>query len=153
MCRPIVLTTTAILIGSALMSLAPVANAQSANEPDKATMIERIMQADANGDGQVSRAEMIAWRAQQFSRLDRNSDGFIDMKDVPGLMASRFEPQIKQLNSQFDANHDGRVSREEFVNGPTPVFDLVDANHDGVVTKDEVRIASAKVKSLRSRSV
>ena len=139
------------LSGGVLMLVAHVACAQDAMPADSTAMIERIMKADANGDGQVTRAELIAWRAQQFARLDRNGDGFISMSDVPALMASRFEGQIKLLNSQFDTNHDGRVSRDEFVNGPSPVFDAVDANHDGVASQDEFRVALAKARATRGR--
>lgn len=37
----------------------------------------------------------------------------------------------------FDANTDGKVSKEEFL-GKRPGFDKMDSNHDGSVTKEEV---------------
>jgi Ca2+-binding EF-hand superfamily protein len=58
---------------------------------------------------------------------------------------------MKELLAQFDANQDGRVSRDEFVNGPTRGFDLADANHDGVVTQEELRGALAKAKAMRGQ--
>lgn len=134
---------------SLLSGFASSAHAQAAAAPDAAQLIERIMQADTNGDGQVTRAELIAYRAQQFARFDRNGDGYIDRNDVPAIMASRFEPRLNQMLAQFDANHDGRASREEFVNGPTPGFDMADANHDGLVVPTEIRVALAKVKAQR----
>jgi Ca2+-binding EF-hand superfamily protein len=138
----------ALALAAALLAGAPAALAQAA--PDMSNALERIMQADANNDGQVTKAEFLAYRAQQFSRLDRNGDGFITMDDVPRLMASRFQPRLQMLQQQFDANHDGKVSRDEFVNGPTRGFDMADANHDGVVTRDEVRTALARVKAPRA---
>lgn len=137
--RPFALAA-ALLIGTA-------AHAQAA--PDMASALDRIMQADTNNDGQVTKAEFIAHRAQQFARMDRNSDGFITMDDVPRLMAGRFQPRLQMLQQQFDANHDGKVSRDEFVNGPTRGFDLADANHDGIVTREEVKTALARMKAAR----
>lgn len=135
------------LLAPALLASATPALAQAA--PDMSNALERIMQADANNDGQVTKAEFLAHRAQQFSRLDRNGDGFITMDDVPRLLASRFQPRLQMLQQQFDANHDGKVSHDEFVNGPTRGFDMADANHDGIVTRDEVRTALARVKAAR----
>jgi len=141
----------ALFLATTLAGLAPSAQAQRPNGPDAAAMIERIMQADANGDGQITRAELIAYRTQQFARLDRNGDGFIDQNDMPRLMAGHFEQRMKLLVTQFDANHDGRISRDEFINGPTIGFDMADANHDGVATQAELRTALARAKAMARR--
>ncbi|HEV8120867.1 MAG TPA: EF-hand domain-containing protein [Candidatus Polarisedimenticolia bacterium] len=42
----------------------------------------------------------------------------------------------------FDANGDGKVSKDEFL-AKRPGFDKVDANHDGTVTQDEVKAMPA----------
>ncbi len=140
--------TPPLLLVAAFVSImvVPAADALAEDSPPQtiADVIERIKQADANCDGNVTRGEFTAYRVQQFSRIDRNSDGFIDMQDVPRMMASRVEPRLKQVITQFDADHDGRVSRDEFVNGPARGFDFADANHDGVVTQEEMRAALAK---------
>jgi Ca2+-binding EF-hand superfamily protein len=51
------------------------------------------------------------------------------------------------MTVQFDANRDGKVSRDEFVGGPTLVFDRADANHDGVLTTGEIDAAVAAAKA------
>jgi Ca2+-binding EF-hand superfamily protein len=38
----------------------------------------------------------------------------------------------------FDDNKDGRVSRDEFINKPSPFFQRFDRNHDCKVTPDEL---------------
>ncbi|HET8945443.1 MAG TPA: EF-hand domain-containing protein [Candidatus Polarisedimenticolia bacterium] len=42
----------------------------------------------------------------------------------------------------FDANGDGKVSKEEFL-AKRPMFDRIDGNHDGSVTSDEVKAMPA----------
>ena len=42
----------------------------------------------------------------------------------------------------FDANSDGKVSKEEFL-AKRPMFDKMDGNHDGSVTSDEVKAMPA----------
>jgi Ca2+-binding EF-hand superfamily protein len=47
-----------------------------------------------------------------------------------------------QFAKQFDANGDGKVSKEEFL-GKRPGFDKMDGNHDGAVTPEEVKAMPA----------
>jgi len=41
------------------------------------------------------------------------------------------------LADRFDANHDGRITREEF-KGPGAFFDRLDRDHDGAITKKDL---------------
>ena len=40
------------------------------------------MEADANGDGKLSKDEAPEALRQRFDRMDRNSDGFIDQNEL-----------------------------------------------------------------------
>ncbi|HEX5461560.1 MAG TPA: EF-hand domain-containing protein [Steroidobacteraceae bacterium] len=118
------------------------------NRPDAA---EAFQAADANHDGTVTRAELIASRAGRFSKLDRNGDGYIDSDDLPKRLRRRQKAsdRIAALIAQFDKDGDGRISRDEFVNGPTLAFDRADTNHDGKLSPDELKGAKA---ALRGRA-
>jgi len=73
---------------------------------------QRILSADTDGDGKVSKAEFLASRnsgkgdpARRFGRLDRNADGWLDKQEITSVMARRF--------SRLDTNGDGVVTPAE----------------------------------------
>lgn len=101
--------------------------------------LEMLDKADANQDGAISWAEVVALRTQNFERLDRNSDGYISSSDRPrGPFGARFDEAFAKVQGQFDANSDGRVSRAEKIDTPGPIFTQGDANADGVLSADEL---------------
>jgi len=72
----------------------------------------KVMAADANRDGRVSRAEFVAAMtngkgdpAKRFTRLDRNGDGSVDRPEIDTAASKRFR--------RLDSDSDGRLTREE----------------------------------------
>ena len=76
----------------------------------KATFLEESLKVydelDANKDGQVDRAEVIAAAKAQGHTMSQ------------GDMA-----QMDEMFAEFDTNKDGKISREEFEAGLSKVFD------------------------------
>ncbi|MGJ3231287.1 MAG: EF-hand domain-containing protein [Oceanicaulis sp.] len=108
----------------------------------------RLGAADANGDKQVTRAELEALRAEEFAYRDRDGDGAISLIDLSPTqqrladMAGDDEGRLgRGMLARLDENQDGRVTRAEFMNAPSPAFDRLDANADGVVTGEEIDAA------------
>lgn len=117
---------------------------RSAGKFDEADALERLRAADANGDGVTSRPELLAFRTQEWPRLDRNGDGLFSRDDLPGFARDRWDsPRLVSLRQTYDANRDGRISKGEFTRGPTVAFDMADANRDNRVTEAEIKIALA----------
>lgn len=104
-----------------------------------AQSLERLAEADTNGDGNIEWQEMLDLRAATFARLDRNGDGFADRNDSPrmGPGKSRFNEALNKIQSA-DANGDGRISESEMINGPAPLFDVGDTNGDKVLSAEEL---------------
>ena len=111
-------------------------------------MIERIRGWDANDDGLVARSEVPEQMLDRFDRMDENGDGVLEADEIESLPARmgpgagrggrgmRGDP-IARLRS-FDANGDGRITREEIPDQAGGMFDRVDANGDNVITADEL---------------
>lgn len=114
--------------------------AAARGRPDPMEMLE---QADANRDGAVSRAEFVDARRARFAKMDRNGDGHFSDADLPRIVRKRAGDRIEQVTAGFDSNRDGRLSRDEFVNGPTRLFDLGDRDGNGQLDKREVEAVRA----------
>ncbi|WP_238560218.1 EF-hand domain-containing protein [Sphingomonas sp. Mn802worker] len=72
----------------------------------------RMLAADTDGDGKVSKAEFLAAATKgkgdperRFAKLDRNGDGFIDRQEIAAMSARRF--------ARLDTNGDGVLSAAE----------------------------------------
>ena len=129
---------SAILAGL-LLGLAPVCAAVAQDMPG-----QRILQRlDTNGDGAISKDEMLAARERLFKRLDRNGDGAIDEKEIETARqaiedrAQATEARLGNRWRRMDRNGDGKVTENEF-QASTPLFDLADRNGDGRLSADEI---------------
>lgn len=145
-----IISACAIVVIS-LGGIAAMDSAQAQGMGGFADPIELFEQADANRDGVVSRDEYLAARVAKFDSLDRNHDGYLTDADFPrlGKMGGERADKLREMLQKADTNHDGKVSREEFRNAGTPIFDLADANHDGVIDKAELQQAAERLKTLR----
>lgn len=59
-------------------------------------------------------------------------------------MGGRFDDAFGQMQSQFDANKDRRVSRAEMLDSPSPSFVAGDVNADRVLSQDEIAALRAR---------
>ncbi|MDB5342944.1 MAG: h [Schlesneria sp.] len=109
---------------------------------------------DRNRDGAVTREEFLAsyWEKgdaaeKQFQATDRNGDGSISSTEM--FTTPWMQPNVVSDFFYFDADRDGRVSREELAARVEPwrknlgdlAFPAFDKNNDGQLTLTEYRLA------------
>ena len=135
-----------MLTAAALLSLLSVPSMAQMTRRGGEGMFER---ADANNDGSVTKEEFVAARGQQFARFDRNSDGYLDSNDVPKRLAERRKQNGggEMHGGQFDGDGDGKVSKDEFINGPTLIFDRADTDKNNVLDAKELAAAKEAAKA------
>jgi EF-hand domain pair len=96
--------------------------------------MEMMHMIDANKDGKISKDEWVAYQTRVFMALDKNGDGVLDVEEfygnpkaidfATGGFASALE--TKQMFGKIDANGDGKVSREEYLNFQMKVWEMMD---------------------------
>lgn len=119
----------------------------------RADPVEMIRQADANHDGLISRDEFMSARAARFDKMDRNHDGYLDDADLPRFVSSRTGAADKfhAAIQMADADHDGKVGREEFVDAGSRMFDMIDVNRDGAIDQGELQRATQRLQALAGK--
>jgi hypothetical protein len=115
---------------------------------DAGKRIAKLREADLNHDGTITGDEFKHYRAALFDKLDRNKDGFLTAEERPNAGGGQGGGHMLE---RFDSNKDGKVDRNEFVNGPTPFFDKIDTNHDGALSSAELDAAIARSKEKNAQ--
>jgi len=119
---------------------------------------QKLMAADANHDGQLSKTEAQAHPhlAKNFDAIDTNHDGQLSGEELRAWHAAHpgkgGSAKGGKGFEKLDTNADGKIERSEVANDPKKAakFDAADTNHDGVVTKDEARAARAAHRAASS---
>lgn len=131
-------------------------------------------QADTNGDGIVTRDEVVADASARFALTDADGDGGITEEEwLAAAEARRAEMKERaedgkgregrrgrgrrggggrgfdMMLSRIDSNADGMINEEEMVGAATSRFDKVDANGDGQISADEQEAARNQFRSSR----
>ena len=92
---------------------------------------------DANGDGEVSKAELDAGLQADFKKDDVNSDQVLDAVEARTLNERLRQDQ--NTSPVFDWNGDGRLVFSEFSTQWRTLFDRSDRNGDGIVDEEELK--------------
>lgn len=116
MMKPMPVFMLAILSAMAAPAIAQDAPRASVDGATFAKRLsDRMMAADADGDGRISAAEWAAGgragaaanpaRTRRFAMLDANKDGFLDRAEITATVAARLR--------RVDGNGDGRIDATE----------------------------------------
>jgi Ca2+-binding EF-hand superfamily protein len=89
-----------------------------------------VGQFDLNKDGTVDLDEAKKAGAEFFDKLDTNKDGKLTRAELRGRLSR------KEFDAA-DADHDGTLSKEEYLSAVEARFKAADADHNGKLTNWE----------------
>jgi Ca2+-binding EF-hand superfamily protein len=106
---------------------------------------EMMHMIDANKEGKITKEEWVAYQTRVFKALDKNGDGFLTPEEFYGqpkpidFATGGYSRALetKQMFGRIDANGDGKVSLEEYINFQNQVFDMMDTGKKQVLTAGE----------------
>lgn len=101
---------------------------------DAGNLIDR---ADANGDGNVSKAEFLARRSEAFKDLDADGSGGLTQVEFELAVSERMKRFSSRAFSMVDADGNGAISQTEWDQSPPRAFDKLDGNGDGILSPAE----------------
>lgn len=146
-------TTLSAVTFAALVaaSFSTIANAETGSRGGERMMFD-FAAMDANGDGQVTQAEIAAQRSAKIAAMDTDKDGNLSEAELlAGHEARKEERQAqmaKRMVARMDANKDGVVSLAEMTPNEdrgVKMFKRMDADGDGAISKAEADAAMEKM--------
>jgi hypothetical protein len=127
------LAATAILLGAPVaMAQEPLTDQQSAEK-----YFDRL---DQKKQGFFTVADMQRIEGKVFTRTDDNKDGQLTLSEYNYGIPDERQDVIDRFTKRFrlaDADTNGRVTMEEYMQFCANVVASADANQDGMVTKEE----------------
>jgi len=96
-----------------------------------------VGQFDLDGDGTVDLAEAKTAGAAMFDKLDVEKHGKLSHKELHGRLS-------RKEFAAADADHEGTLTKEEYLSAVEARFKAADANHDGKLTHWEFHTSSGR---------
>lgn len=133
-----------LALGGAVLGLQPAAAQQPETDAESAAhYFERL---DQKKQGFFTLADMQRVEGKVFTRTDDNKDGLLTLSEYNYGIPDERQDVIDRFTKRFrmaDADTNGRVTMEEYMQFCANVVAAADANKDGMVTKEEFVAASS----------
>jgi len=98
---------------------------------------------DADNNGQITQAEITAFEAANFAQADADGDGLLSKDELlaqfEGRNSDRAANRIERMISHLDANEDGAISLEErqSTERSARMFERLDSDDSGTISAEE----------------
>lgn len=102
---------------------------------------------DADGDGQITQAEIQAHRNERYTAADTDGDGQLSVDEMQAAAQAKANERVTKMFTERDANQDGFLSQDEL---PKPrksakMFERIDADGNGSISEQEYADAKDKM--------
>ena len=94
-------------------------------------------QADADGDGAITQAEIDAFRAAEVARADAGGDGGLDIAEFETLYREYTRPAMVDVFQDLDENGDGTVDAAEMDARFGDVVERLDRDGDDALSVED----------------
>jgi len=101
-----------------------------------------LMRYDANHDGILTRAELLAGLKAEFDTYDHDHNNCLSPDEVRAINQMRVQQDASQATPLVDWNQDGCIDFHEYSGTLLSLFDSLDKNGDGQLTADEINPAA-----------
>lgn len=134
-------------------------------ERDQRIAQSKIKRMDTQGSGMVDENEYLADAAARFAKLDANGDGVLTPDELRGehgwhagkaatdksvgaatAPGSRHAAFAQHYFDRLDADHDGKVTLNEYLADASAHFKRLDANNDGKLDANEIATSQETVR-------
>ncbi|EBA16686.1 EF hand domain protein [Roseobacter sp. SK209-2-6] len=101
---------------------------------------------DADGNGEVTKAEMQAHKAARFTEADTNGDGKLSPEEMQAMMQKRAGKRMAKMIERFDTDGDGALSQSELPEGKRhgDMFQRMDQDESGGISQEEFDQAKSR---------
>ena len=102
---------------------------------------------DADGNGEVTRAEMEASGQARVAAADTDGDGVLSPEELEARAAEGVKRHVGLLMNRADANADGKLSMDEMKEAMPrrqATFEELDTDNSGGLTKAEMEAGQKK---------
>lgn len=103
-----------------------------------------LLRYDANHDGTLTRAELLAGLKAEYATYDTNHTNCLGPDQVRAINEMRVQQDASQATPLVDWNQDNCIDFNEFSGNTLSLFDTLDTNQDGQLSPQELNAAGAK---------
>jgi len=132
----------AVIVGTA--SLIATGAVLAKGGPGGQGMRPSFEELDADGNGEITQAEMDAMKAARFAKVDTNGDGQLSLEELTARGVQKAATHAEKMLERRDANGDGVLSADELSkpHRSGKMFDRFDADGSGTISQEEFEEAS-----------